>query len=118
MCSSSEIKDYDVCSAVSKIQENLAALYAHLNQLNLKRRQTLNEFLDLKGNIRVFCRIKPTSSGEKYNHQEVAIALDSTNVMLKLHANKSKLYCFDRVFHPDTSQGTQPSQFSTDVSEV
>ncbi|RZC65001.1 hypothetical protein C5167_008691 [Papaver somniferum] len=61
---SSEIKDYDVCSAVSKIQENLAALYAHLNQLNLKRRQTLNEFLDLKGNIRVFCRIKPTSSEE------------------------------------------------------
>ncbi|KAI3979160.1 hypothetical protein MKX01_016985 [Papaver californicum] len=103
-CSSSEIKDCDVCSAISSTQEDLAALYAHLNQLNLKRRQTLNEFLDLKGNIRVFCRIKPTRSGEKYNHQDVAIASDSTNVMLQLHANKSKLYSFDRVFHPDTSQ--------------
>ncbi|MCL7046124.1 hypothetical protein MKW94_016157, partial [Papaver nudicaule] len=101
---SSETNDYDVGSAVSSIQEDLAALYAHLIQLNLNRRQTLNEFLDLKGNIRVFCRIKPTSTGEKLSHQEVAIASDFTNVMLKLHANKSKLYSFDRVFHPDTSQ--------------
>ncbi|KAJ7009346.1 hypothetical protein NC653_000113 [Populus alba x Populus x berolinensis] len=50
--------------SISKIQDELTVLNNHINQLNIKRRQILNEFLDLKGNIRVFCRIRPIAFGE------------------------------------------------------
>ncbi|KAK7857564.1 kinesin-like protein kin-14t [Quercus suber] len=71
---SSGNKDLD--SAISKINDELAALTSNINQLNTQRRQVLDEFLDLK-------------------------ALDSSNVLLRLTDNKSKSYSFDKVFHPD-----------------
>ncbi|OVA03909.1 Kinesin [Macleaya cordata] len=101
---SSENKDSDVDSVISKIQGDLAALNAQLNQLNIQRRQALNDFLDLKGNIRVFCRIRPLIEEEKFGDLRSVVALDSSKVLLKLAENKSKQYSFDKVFDPGSSQ--------------
>lgn len=57
------------------------------------------------GNIRVFCRIRPISGGENFGHFRPVVALDSSNVLLRLTDNKSKSYSFDKVFHPGSSQG-------------
>ncbi|XP_010552292.1 PREDICTED: kinesin-II 85 kDa subunit [Tarenaya hassleriana] len=92
-------EDDSVSIEVQIIKDELSALTASVNDLNARRRKILNELLDLKGNIRVFCRVRPirTVSGS-------AVASDTRNVAIRLTENKSKVYSFDRVFVPDSSQ--------------
>ncbi|XP_062172990.1 kinesin-like protein KIN-14T isoform X2 [Alnus glutinosa] len=97
-------KDDDLGSAISKIKDELAALTANISQLNIQRRQVLNDFLDLKGNIRVHCRIRPITVEESFGHFRPVVAFDSSNVLLRLSDNKSKSYSFDKVFQPGSSQ--------------
>ncbi|XP_058107726.1 kinesin-like protein KIN-14B isoform X2 [Magnolia sinica] len=101
---SSEEKNIETDEALSKIRDDLAALNAHLDQLNLWRGKALNDFLDLKGNIRVFCRIRPLLLGEKCGSSVPVVAFDSSTVLLKFAENKRKQYSFDKVFHPGSSQ--------------
>ncbi|MCL7035241.1 hypothetical protein MKW94_017913 [Papaver nudicaule] len=101
---SSENQECDVGSIITKIGANLDGLNAQLNQLNAQRKQTLNELLDLKGNIRVFCRIRPLIEEKIVGYPESVVALDSSNVILKLGKNKSRRYSFDKVFNPGSSQ--------------
>ncbi|KAF5725538.1 kinesin-like protein KIF3A-like isoform X1 [Tripterygium wilfordii] len=89
---------------VLKIRDELAALTSHINQLNIQRREVLNEFLDLKGNIRVFCRIRPMGMMENFGRSRPVLDSDSNKIILKLADNKSKSYSFDKVFHPGSSQ--------------
>lgn len=58
------------------------------------------------GNIRVFCRIRPIRLGETFRCLRPAVASESNEVILKIEENKSKHYNFDKVFHPDSSQGS------------
>ncbi|XP_009793652.1 kinesin-like protein KIN-14T isoform X1 [Nicotiana tabacum] len=99
-CENSSNND-DPNATISKIKDELAVLDACIKKLNIQRRQVLNELLDLKGNIRVFCRIRPISIATK---QPVA-ALGSNEVLINLADHKSKIYSFDKVFHPSSSQG-------------
>ncbi|KAF6147741.1 hypothetical protein GIB67_006714 [Kingdonia uniflora] len=97
---------FETMGSSENIQDDIAALYDHLNRLNLQRRQALNDFLDLKGNIRVLCRIRPMAPREEiFLLQGSVVAGDSNNVFLKLGESKSKRYSFDTVFHPGSSQG-------------
>ncbi|KAJ0978133.1 hypothetical protein J5N97_013607 [Dioscorea zingiberensis] len=95
--------------SISKLHGEIALLNTHLNQLNLKRRQTLNDFLDLKGNIRVFCRMRPFLDDERYYELRSIISSDLCSVLLKISETKCKKYNFDRIFH---SQSTQDEVFS------
>ena len=83
------------------VTDQLSALTVEANEQNKRRRQILNEFLDLKGNIRVFCRVKPLDS----KNMRAPVASDTRNVIIKLTESKRKTYNFDRVFQPDSSQG-------------
>ncbi|KAF5748853.1 hypothetical protein HS088_TW04G00813 [Tripterygium wilfordii] len=103
---------------ISKIRDELAALTSHINQLNIQRRQVLNEFLDLKGNIRVFCRIRPMGTMENFEDSRLAFASDSNKVILKLASNKSKSYSFDKVFHPGSSQDEVFSEVEPVIKSV
>ncbi|PQP93752.1 kinesin-like protein KIF22 [Prunus yedoensis var. nudiflora] len=103
-CSENRDDDDDLSNAASNIRDELAILTAHINELNKQRRQVLNEFLDLKGNIRVLCRIRPITTGENFGRFRPVVALDSSNVHLRLTDDKSKSYSFDVVFHPGSSQ--------------
>ncbi|XP_022753510.1 kinesin-like protein KIN-14T isoform X2 [Durio zibethinus] len=85
----------------SKIKEEIAALTDSINQLNIQRRQLLNDLLELKGTIRVFCRVRPLTFGENLGP---VVALDTSNLLLKLADNKTKTYTFDKVFNPGSSQ--------------
>ncbi|KAG2675315.1 hypothetical protein I3760_13G177600 [Carya illinoinensis] len=97
-------KEDDLASEISKIKDELAALTANINQLNIQRRQVLNDFLDLKGNIRVFCRIRPVALGENFGNIKPIVAMDSSYVLLRLSDNKSRCYSFDKIFLPGSSQ--------------
>ncbi|KAK2980861.1 hypothetical protein RJ640_003088, partial [Escallonia rubra] len=89
---------------ISKIQDKLAILAANIYQLNTQRRQALNDILDLKGNIRVFCRVRPVIMEENFKHLGPVVALDSSAVLVNFAETKSKLYSFDKVFHPGSKQ--------------
>ncbi|XP_057954144.1 kinesin-like protein KIN-14B [Malania oleifera] len=91
-------------NSFAETEDELAALTSRINQLNIQRRQVLNDFLDLKGNIRVYCRVRPITLGKSFSQLSMVKALDSSNVLLTLAENKSKIYNFDKVFNPDSSQ--------------
>ncbi|KAL6010251.1 hypothetical protein ACLOJK_000682 [Asimina triloba] len=100
---SSDDKDIEVDVNISRIQDDLANSKAQLDQLNLWRGKALNDFLDLKGNIRVFCRIRPLLPSERSGNSVPVVALDSSTVLLKFAENK-KQFKFDKVFHPGSLQ--------------
>ncbi|KAK9079004.1 hypothetical protein SSX86_000673 [Deinandra increscens subsp. villosa] len=89
---------------ISKIQGELATLNEEVCRLNAERKQVLNEFLQLKGNIRVFCRIRPTLNGEKLSHQRSVVPVDSSGILINFAENKRKLYNFDMVLQPSSTQ--------------
>ena len=90
-----------LCVLCCLVTDKLSALTVEANEQNKWRRQILNEFLDLKGNIRVFCRVKPLDS----RNLRATVASDTRNVIITLTESKRKTYNFDRVFEPDSSQG-------------
>uniref|UniRef100_A0A1J3GPA0 Kinesin-like protein KIFC3 n=1 Tax=Noccaea caerulescens TaxID=107243 RepID=A0A1J3GPA0_NOCCA len=98
--STSKEEDGSVFIDVQSIGDKLSALTVQVNDQNKRRRQILNEYLDLKGNIRVFCRVKPLDSKKL----RAPVASDTRNVIIKLTEIKRKTYNFDRVFQPDSSQ--------------
>ncbi|XP_021595030.1 kinesin-like protein KIN-14T isoform X2 [Manihot esculenta] len=108
----------DSGNVISKIKDELDALTSRINKLNVDRRQLLNRFLDLKGNIRVFCRIRPITMAENFGRLRPAVAADSSTVLLKLADNKSKNYSFDRVFHPGSSQDEVFSEVEPVIKSV
>uniref|UniRef100_A0A0D9UZ94 Kinesin motor domain-containing protein n=1 Tax=Leersia perrieri TaxID=77586 RepID=A0A0D9UZ94_9ORYZ len=91
-------------SKVEKIQAELVSLNAQLKQITLQRREALNNYLDLKGNIRVFCRTRPFHHEESYSSRNL-FTLDESNVFLKVAETKRKQYKFDKVFDPFSTQG-------------
>ncbi|XP_013627960.1 PREDICTED: kinesin-like calmodulin-binding protein homolog [Brassica oleracea var. oleracea] len=98
--STSKDEDDSAFIRVQSIRDQLSTLTVQVNDQNKRRRQILNEFLDLKGNIRVFCRVKPLDS----KNLRAPVASDTRNVFIKLTESKRKTYNFDRVFQPDSSQ--------------
>lgn len=89
---------------VAKIQDEMDSLNAHLKQITVQKRETLNNYLDLKGSIRVFCRIRPFSHEESYSYRTM-FTVDESNVFLKVAETKRKQYKFDKVFNPCSTQG-------------
>ncbi|XP_048136960.1 kinesin-like protein KIN-14T isoform X3 [Rhodamnia argentea] len=97
--------DTDLSIVIPKIGDELAELHDCIKRLNVRRRQVLNEYLDMKGNIRVFCRVRPMNVTEKIGCARPVVATDSSTVFLKVASGKNKSYSFDKVFHPSSSQG-------------
>ncbi|KAF2314584.1 hypothetical protein GH714_027774 [Hevea brasiliensis] len=61
---------------------------------------------------------KTYHAGENFGRLRPAVAVDSNNVLLKLAANKSKNYSFDRVFHPGSSQDEVFSEVEPVIKSV
>ncbi|GJN37864.1 hypothetical protein PR202_gb26859 [Eleusine coracana subsp. coracana] len=89
---------------VAMIQDEIDSLNAKLKQITLQRRQSLNTYLDLKGNIRVFCRVRPFHYEDSYQSRTL-FTLDESNVSLKVAETKIKQYKFDKVFNQCATQG-------------
>ncbi|KAE8672041.1 kinesin-like protein KIF3A-like isoform X2 [Hibiscus syriacus] len=67
------------------------------------------EFSKIKGNIRVFCRVRPLTLAESIGGLGfgfgAVVALDTSNLLLELGNNKSKRYTFDKVFQGSSQDG-------------
>jgi kinesin family protein C2/C3 len=73
-----------------------------------QRRQLNNEVIELKGNIRVFCRCRPLNENEIANGSAVSVVnFESASEELQVICSDSskKQFKFDHVFKPEDNQG-------------
>ncbi|KAL7728216.1 hypothetical protein ACLKA6_005633 [Drosophila palustris] len=81
-----------------------------LFQSNMERKELHNTVMDLRGNIRVFCRVRPPLDYEKSRlscswtyHDEATVELQSIDGQAKNKIGQ-QLFTFDQVFHPNSNQ--------------
>ncbi|XP_034489045.1 protein claret segregational [Drosophila innubila] len=81
-----------------------------LFQSNMDRKELHNTVMDLRGNIRVFCRVRPPLDYESSRllcgwtyHDEATVELQSIDGQAKNKIGQ-QLFTFDQVFHPNSQQ--------------
>ncbi|KAJ4968639.1 hypothetical protein NE237_015340 [Protea cynaroides] len=87
---------------IMNLEGDIEELRSELRSLDEKRREALNKILDLKGSIRVFCRIRPFQSTDLRRTRE-PISAGSDKIVVR-SAGIRKEYDFDKVFTQETSQ--------------
>uniref|UniRef100_A0A182NMP0 Kinesin-like protein n=1 Tax=Anopheles dirus TaxID=7168 RepID=A0A182NMP0_9DIPT len=77
-----------------------------LFQANIERKDLHNMVMDLRGNIRVFCRVRPPLPSETNRLECLWKYLDEQSIELMATdgSNKRMDFSFDHVFHPRTTQ--------------
>lgn len=78
-----------------------------LFESNVARKQLHNDLLDLKGNIRVFCRVRPPLDSENNRPLCGWQYIDETSLEISTVDNGKRLkndFSFDQVFHPQSTQ--------------
>jgi len=71
----------------------------------IKRKEILNVLEDLKGKIRVYCRVRPFSRNEAEDETKRKMCVDINDEMsLTVRGRFDNHYNFDSVFGPDSSQ--------------
>ncbi|CAA7388626.1 unnamed protein product [Spirodela intermedia] len=82
-------------AAVSRLLGRISELKSKQRHLEGRRREALNRILDIKGSIRVFCRVRPNSSS--------TVTTGSEKVTIR-SAGARKDFRVDRVFPPEATQ--------------
>ncbi|KAG8049278.1 hypothetical protein GUJ93_ZPchr0009g422 [Zizania palustris] len=74
-----------------------------------ERKDLYNKLIDLKGNIRVFCRCRPLNGDEIEEGASVAVDFESAKdgdgeLVVRGHVSSKKVFRFDSVFSPEEDQ--------------
>lgn len=70
-----------------------------------KRKRLLNELEDMKGKVRVYCRIRPFSKRELDDPEKRRPCYEKTDEMsVRVGSNRTKDYNFDAVFDQNSTQ--------------
>lgn len=89
-------------NSISNLEGEIAGLKQKERLLDKKRREALNKILDIKGSIRVFCRVRPfLLSDRRRIHEPISIGLEK--VVVK-SVGIRKEYRYDKVFHQAATQ--------------
>ncbi|KAJ6842405.1 kinesin-like protein KIN-14N [Iris pallida] len=92
------------------LQNRLADAEDELLEAENIRKELHNTIMELKGNIRVFCRVRPSLSGSDCNSRECVVVSFPTSMELRgrgielMHNSKSIAFTYDKVFNPESSQ--------------
>lgn len=79
-----------------------------------ERKRLYNEVIELKGNIRVFCRCRPLHQAEISNGSASVVDFDSSQeneLQIICSDSSRKQFKFDHVFKPEDNQGNFEIQF-------
>ncbi|MEQ2167747.1 hypothetical protein GOODEAATRI_007203 [Goodea atripinnis] len=97
----------EICQVISDVSStNQELLRKYKREMNL-RKKCHNELVRLKGNIRVFCRVRPVSQVEQDSADaRTMLSFDSDDDAILYLSNKGKIMTFelDKVFPPQASQ--------------
>ncbi|CAL9112512.1 unnamed protein product [Musa acuminata var. zebrina] len=88
-----------LASTISNLQVEMSELRSKQIYLDAKRREALDKILDIKGSIRVFCRVKLVD--ERKAASPISTEADKITVR---SAGTRKEFVLDRVFHPESTQ--------------
>ncbi|KAK7391928.1 hypothetical protein VNO78_20352 [Psophocarpus tetragonolobus] len=86
----------------SNLEREIEELRVKQKKLDKKRREALSKILDIKGSIRVFCRIRPNLVTEKRRTSE-PVSAGAERIRVKLGGTR-KDFEFDKVFTQEASQ--------------
>ncbi|XP_019427437.1 PREDICTED: kinesin-like protein KIN-14U [Lupinus angustifolius] len=87
---------------ISNLEREMEQLKLKQKMLYEKRREALNKIFDIKGSIRVFCRIRPIVLADKRRISE-PVSAGSERVRVKFGGTR-KDFEFDKVFTQEVSQ--------------
>ncbi|XP_037835794.1 kinesin-like protein KIFC3 isoform X3 [Kryptolebias marmoratus] len=97
----------EICQVINDVSStNQELLRKYKREMNL-RKKCHNELVRLKGNIRVFCRVRPVSQEEQDSADaRTALSFDSDDDAILYLSNKGKIMTFelDKVFPPQATQ--------------
>lgn len=105
------LKTHDHAKMIDAISTDLSEAREMLFRSNMERKELHNTVMDLRGNIRVFCRVRPPLADEETRQQCGWQYMDDTSLEIshnELVAGSRKLvkhdFSFDQVFHPKSRQ--------------
>ncbi|XP_046720357.1 kinesin-like protein KIFC3 isoform X1 [Silurus meridionalis] len=96
----------EICHMIAEVSNtNQELLRKYKREMNL-RKKCHNELVRLKGNIRVFCRVRPICQEEAETEAKSVVSFDSDDDAVLHLSNKGKLMVFDmdKVFPPQATQ--------------
>ena len=87
------------------MQKDLEGVVEKFKDEQAKRKSLLNELEDIKGKIRVFCRVRPFSQSEESDPSKAKMCVEINDAMsLTVRGRIDNVYNFDSVFGPDSTQ--------------
>ncbi|GFZ12464.1 kinesin 2 [Actinidia rufa] len=94
---------------IDDLQSRLAIAEVKINEGEELRRKLHNTILELKGNIRVFCRVRPLLSDEDLGKEPKVYSYPTTAETLGrsidvIQNGQKSYFTFDKVFMPDAAQ--------------
>lgn len=94
----------DLREQIVRLQKDNQQLVENYNAERILRKKYFNMVEDLKGKIRVYCRVKPLTNNDV--NKNISSALRSTDdyTLVVQTQRGDKEFTFDRVFMPDQSQ--------------
>jgi len=87
---------------VSALQEEISALRSRQRHLDRRRREALDKLIDLKGSIRVFCRVRPLVQTNNLKTKS-PVTVEQEKIAVKSVGIK-KEFSVDRVFDQESTQ--------------
>ncbi|XP_026769428.1 kinesin-like protein KIFC3 isoform X4 [Pangasianodon hypophthalmus] len=96
----------EICHMIAEVSNtNQELLRKYKREMNL-RKKCHNELVRLKGNIRVFCRVRPICQEEAEADSKCVVSFDSDDDAVLYLSSKGKLMTFDmdKVFPPQATQ--------------
>ncbi|KAG7333048.1 hypothetical protein KOW79_003183 [Hemibagrus wyckioides] len=96
----------EICHMIAEVSNtNQELLRKYKREMNL-RKKCHNELVRLKGNIRVFCRVRPICQEEADADSKSVVTFDSDDDAVLYLSNKGKIMTFDmdKVFPPLATQ--------------
>ncbi|XP_074539602.1 kinesin-like protein KIFC3 [Halichoeres trimaculatus] len=105
-------------SAINEAKKQISAVISEMSEANKDllekyrkevalRRKYHEQLVELKGNIRVLCRVKPVlKEDQREEGQSVVVTTDPNNESLLnvLNKGKERVFELDKVFHPQATQ--------------
>ncbi|KAJ8422539.1 hypothetical protein Cgig2_032172 [Carnegiea gigantea] len=94
---------------IRQLQDRIADAEVQINEKEMLRRKLHNTILELKGNIRVFCRVRPLLPDDGCAPHPPVIAYPTSNEGPEqgidlIQSGQRYAFTFDKVFNPEASQ--------------
>ncbi|XP_037130127.1 kinesin-like protein KIFC3 isoform X2 [Syngnathus acus] len=96
-----------VSAAISEMSEANKDLLEKYRKEVALRRKLHEQLVELKGNIRVLCRVKPVLKEDQHEEGQAVVVtadLDNESSLSVLSKGKGRTFELDKVFHPQATQ--------------